>query len=99
MNYNDLTKSGKVVMVEFYATWCPHCRKMAPVVEQITELVGNAVKIYQLDIDRNEDAATAAGVESVPTFIIYRNGEEQWRQSGELDGEVLLGKIESYVKG
>ena len=42
-----------MVMVEFYATWCPHCQRMMPIVEQIRELMEGEVKIYQLDIDKN----------------------------------------------
>ena len=96
MDYNDLINSNEVVMVEFFATWCPHCQKMMPVVEQLRQLVNGNVDIHQLDIDRNGEAANAAGVESVPTFIIYKDGREQWRQSGEIDGEVLLSRIEAY---
>ena len=55
--YNDLTTSSNVVLIEFYATWCPHCQRMMPVVEQIRELIGDTAKIYQLDIDDNQEAA------------------------------------------
>ena len=52
MTYDEMIKSGKTVLVEFYATWCPHCQKMMPVVEQIRELLAGQVEIYQLDIDQ-----------------------------------------------
>lgn len=97
MDYSDIINSSKTVMVEWYATWCPHCRKMMPVVEQIKELLDGQADIYQFDIDQNQEAADSLGVESLPTFIIYRDGKEQWRQSGEMDGQVLLTKIESYL--
>ena len=96
MDYKDLINSNEVVMVEFFATWCPHCQAMMPVVEQLRDLVNGNVDIYQLDIDKNSATATEAGADSVPTFIIYKNGKEQWRQSGEMGGETLLAKIESY---
>lgn len=97
MTYQEATKASRVALIEFYATWCPHCQRMMPVVEQIKELLGSKASITQLDIDRNEAAADNAGVQSVPTFIIYVDGKEQWRQSGEIEGEVLLNKIESYI--
>lgn len=97
MNYNELINSTEVVLVEFYASWCPHCQRMMPVVEQIKELLQGKVDVYQFDIDRNAELAQAERADSVPTFIIYRNGVEQWRQSGEMDGQVLLTKIESYM--
>ena len=50
MDYNNIINSSKVVMVEFFATWCPHCQRMMPVVEQIKELLDGRTDIYQFDI-------------------------------------------------
>ena len=97
MTYAELTQSAPVVLVEFFASWCPHCQRMMPVVEQVKELLGDTAKVYQLDIDENQDAAGEAGVQSVPTFIVYKNGEEMWRQSGEMGGDTLLGHVQAYV--
>lgn len=97
MDYNNIINSSKVVMVEFFATWCPHCQRMMPVVEQIKELLDGRADIYQFDIDKNQEVADSLNVESLPTFIVYRDGKEVWRQSGEMDGQVLLSKIESYL--
>lgn len=94
MDYNNIIDSSKVVMVEFFATWCPHCQRMMPVVEQIKELLDGRADVYQFDIDKNQQAAQEAGVESVPTFIIYRNGKELWRHTGEIDGQVLLETVQ-----
>lgn len=96
MDYEQIINSTPVVLVEFYATWCPHCQRMMPIVEQVKELLSGTVDIYQFDIDENESAAEKLDVESVPTFIIYKNGKEQWRQSGEIDGQELLSRIQSY---
>lgn len=93
MDYNDVINAAPVVLVEFYASWCPHCQRMMPVVEQVRELVGDSAKIYQFDIDENQELASEQDVQSIPTFILYRNGEETWRQSGEMPGDVLLSKI------
>lgn len=97
MTYDQAIREQGLTMVEFYASWCPHCHRMMPIVEQIKELTQGKANIIQLDIDENREAADAEKVESVPTFIIYKNGKEMWRQSGEMEGEVLLGKIESYA--
>ena len=98
MTYTDVIKSDKVVLVEFYASWCPHCQRMMPVVAQVKELLDGRVTVYQFDIDQNNESAEDAGVNSIPTFIIYRDGTPVWRQSGEIDGEALLGKVESFMK-
>lgn len=96
MTYDEVIKQTPVVLVEFYATWCPHCRKMMPVVEQVKELLDGSVAVVQLDIDDNKNLAHEAEVDVIPTFIIYRGGKEQWRHSGEIDGNALLAKIQSY---
>lgn len=96
-NYQNLVNSSEVVLVEFFASWCPHCQRMMPIVDQLKVLLKGKVNIYQFDIDENAELASAEGADSVPTFIIYKNGREQWRESGEMDGQVLLSKIESYL--
>ena len=97
MDYKDLINSNPVVVVEFYASWCPHCQKMMPVVDQIKQLLGDRAAVHQFDIDENQSLADATGVESIPTFIIYKNGVEVWKQSGEMEGDVLYSKIENYL--
>lgn len=100
MDTQQLTKlldEKGTVMIEFYATWCPHCKRMAPVVDDLKALFEGRVSIYQFDIDQNEELANTLEVESIPTFIIYRQGEEMWRTSGELPAETLSSKLEQYA--
>ena len=98
MTYTDLINSSNVILVEFFATWCPHCQRMMPIVEQVRELVGDRAHITQLDIDENQEAANEADVQSVPTFILYKDGNEIWRQSGEMEGDILVSHIEKALK-
>lgn len=97
MEYTEAIKSTPVVLVEFYATWCPHCMRMMPVVDQIKELLEGKVDVYQLDIELNKELADVEEITSTPTFIIYRDGAPVWRESGEMDGQVLLSKIQSFM--
>ena len=97
MDYTSAIKTTPVVLVEFYADWCPHCRRMMPVIDQIKELLDGSVDIYQLNIDLNEELADIEHISSTPTFIIYRDGKQVWRESGEMDGQALLDKIQSYM--
>ena len=96
MTYADIVNEAPLVLVEFFATWCPHCRRMMPVVDQVKELLGPDVPVVQLDIDQNQEPANEASVNGVPTFIIYRGGQEVWRHSGEIDGNDLLARVQSY---
>ncbi|MDE6135198.1 MAG: thioredoxin family protein, partial [Muribaculaceae bacterium] len=81
-DYESMIRSSEVVMVEFYATWCPHCMRMMPVVAQIRELLSESAQIFQIDVDKDEAATEAASITSTPTFIIYKRGEEVWRGTG-----------------
>ena len=97
MEYTEAIKSSPVVLVEFYATWCPHCKRMMPVIDQIKELLDGVVNIYQLDIDLNEKLADIESISATPTFVIYSDGKEVWRESGEMEGKYLLQKIQSFI--
>lgn len=97
MNYKEIINSSEVVLVEFFASWCPHCQRMMPIVAQIKELLTGKVDVYQFDIDEYSELASENGADSVPTFIIYKGGKAVWKESGEMDGQVLLSKIESYL--
>ena len=91
--YRNMTQSTPVVLVEFFATWCPHCHRMAPVVDDIADALQGKVNVYRFDIDKNEALASEQNVESVPTFIIYSDGNEVWRHTGEISEAALLGEL------
>lgn len=97
MNYSATIDQKGTVLVEFFATWCIHCQHMAPVVEQIKELVAGKAEVVQLDIDKYQQAANEAGVDATPTFILFHDGKEVWHHAGEIEGEVLLAKIQSVM--
>ncbi len=70
---------------------------MAPVVDEVKEILGDTAYVLQLDVDRNQDAANAENVEGTPTFILYKGGRQVWRHEGEIDGNVLLQKVQSVM--
>ena len=90
MTYTDLTDKSPLVLIEFYASWCPHCQRMMPVVAQVKELLAGTAEVYQ-------EAEEDSGAESIPTFIVYKDGKEVWRHSGEIEGEVLLSHVQKYA--
>lgn len=96
MTYNDVINSSKTVLVEFYASWCPHCQRMMPIVEQVKQLLAGTAEVYQFEIDENKQLASEERVESIPTFIVYENGKEKWRHTGEISGDLLLAKVQQF---
>ena len=95
--YDQAIRSKSVVLVEFYATWFPPCQAMAPVVEEVSEILGDRAAVLQLDVDKNKEAADAEEVEATPTFILYKEGRQIWRHEGEIDGNALLQKVQSVL--
>ncbi len=95
MTYNQAKSRPGVNLVEFYASWCPHCQRMSPILKEVKKQIGTSASIFQYDIDRYPFEADNAGAYSVPTYIIYNNGKEVWRQIGELNSDDLVDAIEA----
>jgi rhodanese-related sulfurtransferase len=87
VDFDKVVASNKMVLVDIGASWCPPCRKMQPIVDQIKKEQGN--KIYFLAVDGGVDMDVMKHVqfESLPTYIIYKNGKEVWRKQGIVAAE------------
>jgi len=72
---NEVLKSDIPVMVDFYATWCGPCKMIAPIVEEISEEYEGKIKVGKVDVDEAAELAIAFGVSSIPTIIVFKNGE------------------------
>jgi thioredoxin 1 len=68
-------KSEVPVLVDFWATWCPPCRMIAPIVEQIHGELGDKIKVMKMDTDENPATSTSLGIMSIPTVIIFKDGQ------------------------
>ncbi len=71
----EVLESEVPVLVDFWAPWCGPCRMVSPVVEEIAEERGEALKVVKLNIDENQETAIQWGVMSIPTLMVFRNGE------------------------
>lgn len=94
--FKDIINGDKPVLVDFYATWCGPCKAMAPIVDSLSADLEGEVRILKIDIDKNQAAAAHFRVQSVPTFMIFKNGEIVWRHSGAMDKLALLQQIKSF---
>lgn len=72
---NEVIKSDIPVLVDFYATWCGPCRMIAPFIEEISEEYEGRVKVCKIDVDEASELAVAFGVSSIPTVMVFKNGE------------------------
>lgn len=95
--FYDIIQSEKPTLVDFYATWCGPCKMQAPILEEVKNNVGDKGNIVKVDIDRNPDVAAKYRVQSVPTLILFKNGEPVWRAVGVQSKEMLEGKIYDHI--
>ncbi|ADX67746.1 MULTISPECIES: thioredoxin [Weeksella] len=96
MTFNEIINSNEKVLVDFFATWCGPCQMMHPILEQLKEEVKDGVKIIKIDIDKNQALAARYRVQGVPTFILFRNGQQVWKESGARNKESLLQVIQQH---
>jgi thioredoxin 1 len=97
-NFQDIIASDTPVLVDFSAEWCGPCKMMPPILKQVKDALGDKVTIIKIDIDKNPAAANAYRVQSVPTLMVFQNGQSKWRQSGVMQAGQLQQVIQQYIK-
>lgn len=92
--FEELIKSEKPILVDFFATWCGPCKAMHPVLEELKSEIGEAARIVKIDVDQHEALAERYRIQTVPTFIVFKNNEVLWRHSGVISKKDLKSVIE-----
>jgi len=95
--FSDIIGGSKPVLVDFSADWCGPCKMLAPILKQVKEQLGDAVKIIKIDVDKNQAIAAKFQVRGVPTMILFKEGEQVWRQSGVLQANQITQIIQQHA--
>ena len=95
-NFNQIINSSNPVLIDFFAEWCGPCKILAPILKQVKEELGGAIKIVKIDIDKNQSLTSKYQVRGVPTMMLFKNGKQLWRQSGILQKNDIISIIKSH---
>lgn len=96
-DFDKIIAESKPTLVDFFATWCGPCKMQAPILEQVKNRVADAANVIKVDIDRNNALAAKYRVQSVPTLILFKNGEPVWRTVGLQQADLLEGKLREHI--
>jgi len=91
----DVLKSATPVVVDFWAEWCGPCRQIAPALEEIAKELHGKVKIVKLNVDENPQTAAKYGIQSIPTLMIFKDGQLAATQTGALP----KGRLADWISG
>lgn len=90
-----INNTAEPVLVDFYATWCGPCKMMHPILENVKARVGNKARIVKIDVDEQQALAMKYQIQAVPTLMLFKGGQQVWRQSGVVQSNQLVELIES----
>src|SRR5919107_6314292 len=94
---NDVLKSDLPVFVDFWAEWCGPCRMVGPAVEQLSKSLDGKVKIVKLNVDENQEIAVKYGIHSIPSLLLFKDGDEIARTVGAAPKEAYQKFIEESL--
>lgn len=95
--FGELISADTPVLIDFYTDWNEQSIAMHPVIRDVAAALGDKAKVIKIDVDKNPELAEALRVKSVPTLMIYKEGQMIWRQYGELDANSIINLVKEQI--
>jgi len=96
-NFNEIIQSEKPVLVDFWAEWCGPCRMIAPIVEELASDYDGKAVVGKVDVDSNPQMSAKFGIRSIPTLLVFKNGEVVDKQIGAVGKSILAEKLNAQI--
>ncbi|MFP4025594.1 MAG: thioredoxin [Thiohalospira sp.] len=87
--FNDIINDNRPVLIDFYADWCQPCKMVAPILKEVKNSLGEKVRIIKIDVDRNPEISSKYNIRSVPTLMLFKNGQLKFNQSGVISADQI----------
>ena len=94
---SEVLEADTPVLVDFWAEWCGPCRMVGPIVDEIADEQGGKLKVLKLNVDENPNTAREYGVMSIPTLLVFKDGEQAKRIVGAKAKGALMGDLSEFV--
>ena len=96
-NFDSIINDNKPVVVDFHALWCGPCKAQSPILKEVASELGDRVRVIKIDVDQNNEIANRYQIQSVPTLMIFKNGNMLWKHSGVVSKNQIVSVLKQNI--